>query len=176
MCRSTRLRPMKPVRPVIAILMRSTDCHKEQTPRLFASTISYSGATPPSRSGLRSEPRPWGGGWHGYFLTGPNGGVCLRLGLPGRPRMVRQEPRPPRLLPFRIEGFLPMPGEARGLLRRPFFQKLAHLRLALQRLVQQTARSHRIVDLAQPILQLLQRLETLFHLSHRIARTKKLQR
>src|ERR1019366_3205332 len=34
-------------------------------PRLvhrFASTISYSGATPPSRSGLRSEPRPSGSG------------------------------------------------------------------------------------------------------------------
>src|ERR1019366_4682493 len=30
--------------------------------RRFASTISYSGATPPSRSGLRSEPRPSGSG------------------------------------------------------------------------------------------------------------------
>src|ERR1035441_1381045 len=79
----------------------------------------------------------------------------LRLGLPGRPRTPRQEIRPPRLLPRGIEGFLPMPGEPRGLLAGAILQKLAHRRLTLQRSAQQPARSRRVIDLAQPILQLL---------------------
>src|ERR1022692_3178335 len=104
------------------------------------------------------------------------GAVCdLLFGLTGSPRVVRQEIRPPRLLPRRVEGFFPIPDDLRRLLGGAIFQKLAHLRLPLQRPAQQGARSHRIVDLTQPVLQLLQRVEALFQ-PGRIARSKKLQR
>src|ERR1017187_21669 len=57
----------------------------------------------------------------------------LRLGLPGRPRVARQEIRPPRFPPLRVEGFLPIPDDLRRLLPGALFQKLAALRLPLPR-------------------------------------------
>ena len=63
----------------------------------------------------------------------------------------------------------------RILLCRPAVEKFAYLRLALERAAKQPGRSHRIVDLAEPVLQLPERIQTLFQ-PRRIARTKKLQR
>ena len=46
---------------------------------------------------------------------------------------TRQETCPPCLLTGGIECLFPVPGKPRRVLRRPLFQKLPRLRLALQR-------------------------------------------